>query len=156
MTTEDQKIEQFWDTPTHEEIIQISNAHVEALENGKEDSVWQQVGMQHIVLTTVGRRSGNEHKVALPIWRDANGHRLVVGSFAGADKEPDWLANLRDRTSNPKVRIQTQTGEYECAPEIIEGEERNLLWQQLCNDRAWYNDYQARTERLIPLIRFPE
>ena len=48
MTTENQKIEQFWETPTHEEIIQISHAHVQALENGKEDAVWQQVGMQHI------------------------------------------------------------------------------------------------------------
>ncbi len=156
MTTGNQKIEQFWETPTHEEIIQISHAHVQALENGKEDAVWQQVGMQHIVLATVGRRSGKEHKVALPVWRDTNGHRVVVGSFAGADKEPDWLANLRDTDSNPEVKIQTQTGEYISTPEILEGEERDSLWEQLCEDRAWYNDYQSRTQRVIPLIRFPE
>jgi deazaflavin-dependent oxidoreductase (nitroreductase family) len=81
---------------------------------------------------------------------------VVVGSFAGADKEPDWLANLRDEKANGEVKIRTQNSEYLSVPEILEGEERDRLWNQLCEDRAWYNDYQDRTERVIPLIRFPE
>ena len=156
MENENQRIEQFWDTPTHDQIVEISHAHVEALEASNEDNVWQQVGMHHIILTTIGRRSGKEHKCALPIWRDENGHRVVVGSFAGADKEPDWLANLRDQASNSEVKIRTQNSEYISTPEILEGLERDLLWNQLCEDRAWYNDYQERTERVIPLIRFSE
>ena len=156
MGNQNQKIEQFWETPTHSQIIDISHAHVEALEASDDDNVWQQVGMHHIILTTIGRRSGNEHKCALPVWCDTDGHRVVVGSFAGADKEPDWLANLRDKNSNGEVKIRTQNGVYNSVPEILEGEERDLLWHQLCDDRAWYNDYQKRTERIIPLIRFPE
>ncbi len=156
MENENQRIEQFWDTPTHDQIVEISHAHVEALEASNEDNVWQQVGMHHIILTTIGRRSGKEHKCALPIWRDEDGHRVVVGSFAGADKEPDWLANLRDQASNSEVKIRTQNSEYISTPEILEGLERDLLWNQLCEDRAWYNDYQERTERVIPLIRFSE
>ena len=156
MENENQRIEQFWDTPTHDQIVEISHAHVEALEASNEDNVWQQVGMHHIILTTIGRRSGKEHKCALPIWRDEDGHRIVVGSFAGADKEPDWLANLRDKASNSEVKIRTQNSEYISTPEILEGLERDLLWNQLCEDRAWYNDYQERTERVIPLIRFSE
>jgi|TARA_X000000368_G_scaffold113679_1_gene88698 deazaflavin-dependent oxidoreductase (nitroreductase family) len=156
MENENQRIEQFWDTPTHDQIVEISHAHVEALEASNEDNVWQQVGMHHIILTTIGRRSGKEHKCALPIWRDEDGHRVVVGSFAGADKEPDWLANLRDKASNSEVKIRTQNSEYISTPEILEGLERDLLWNQLCEDRAWYNDYQERTERVIPLIRFSE
>ena len=156
MENENQRIEQFWDTPTHDQIVEISHAHVEALEASNEDNVWQQVGMHHIILTTIGRRSGKEHKCALPIWRDEDGHRIVVGSFAGADKEPDWLANLRDKASNSEVKIRTQNSEYISTPEILEGLERDLLWNQLCEDRAWYNDYLERTERVIPLIRFSE
>ena len=110
MENENQKVEQFWDTPTHDQIVEISHAHVEALEASNDDNVWQQVGMHHIILTTIGRRSGKEHKCALPIWCDLDGHRVVVGSFAGADKEPDWLANLRDRDSNSEVKIRTQIG----------------------------------------------
>jgi deazaflavin-dependent oxidoreductase (nitroreductase family) len=156
MKNENQKVEQFWDTPTHSEIVEISHAHVESLEASEDDNVWQQVGMHHVILTTTGRRSGKEHKCALPVWRDADEHRVVVGSFAGADREPDWLANLRDTNSNSQVKIRTQKSEYLSVPEILEGEERDLLWGQLCEDRAWYNDYQKRTERVIPLIRFPE
>jgi deazaflavin-dependent oxidoreductase (nitroreductase family) len=156
MKNVNQKVEQFWDTPTHSEIVEISHAHVESLEASEEDNVWQQVGMHHVILTTTGRRSGKEHKCALPVWLDAEGHRVVVGSFAGADKEPDWLANLRDTNSNGRVKIRTQSSEYLSVPEILEGKERDLLWGQLCEDRAWYNDYQKRTERVIPLIRFPE
>ena len=111
MENENQRIEQFWDTPTHDQIVEISHAHVEALEGSNDDNVWQQVGMHHIILTTIGRRSGKEHKCALPIWRDEDGHRVVVGSFAGADKEPDWLANLRDKASNSEVKIRTQNSE---------------------------------------------
>ena len=48
------------------------------------DEVWVQAGMHHVTVQTVGRKSGNAHKIALPIWRDANGHRIVVASFAGA------------------------------------------------------------------------
>ena len=121
MENENQRIEQFWDTPTHDQIVEISHAHVEALEASNEDNVWQQVGMHHIILTTIGRRSGKEHKCALPIWRDEDGHRVVVGSFAGADKEPDWLANLRDKASNSEVKIRTQNSEYISTPEILEG-----------------------------------
>ena len=104
MENESQKVEQFWNTPTHDQIVEISHAHVEALEASDDDNVWQQVGMHHIILTTKGRRTGKEHKCALPIWRDADGHRVVVGSFVGADREPDWLANLRDKTANGEVK----------------------------------------------------
>ena len=132
MNEESQKIEQFWETPTHTQIVEISHAHVDALEASNDDSVWQQVGMHHIILTTTGRRSGNEHKCALPVWRDLDGHRVVVGSFAGADKGPDWLANLRDEKANGEVKIRTQNSEYLSVPEILEGEERDRLWNQLC------------------------
>ena len=145
-----QRIEKSWETPTQSQIIDISRAHVEMLETSNADDVWQPLGMHHVILTTTGRRSGRKHKCALPVWRDASGHRMIVGSFAGADKEPDWLANLRDAT---EVTVQTQSGEYVSVPEILEGEERDSLWSQLCEDRPWYNDYQELTERVFPLIR---
>ncbi len=97
---DDQRVEQFWETPSHDQIVEISRSHVVALEATEADDVWIQVGMHHVVLHTIGRRSGREHKCALPVWRDENGDRVVVGSFAGAEKEPDWVLNLRDRDAN--------------------------------------------------------
>jgi deazaflavin-dependent oxidoreductase (nitroreductase family) len=153
---EDQKVEQFWETPTHDQIVEISKAHVEALESSSDDAIWVQVGMHHVLLHTIGRISGREHKCALPVWRDADGHRIVVGSFAGATREPDWVANLRDRNANPMVRVLSQSGAFWSDHQFLEHEERETSWSKLCADRAWYDDYQAMTNREIPLIRLPE
>ena len=65
----DQYVDQVWDTPSHEEIVDLTKVHVEAMEMTNDDMVWVQAGMHHVLLTTVGRKSGNQHKVALPIWR---------------------------------------------------------------------------------------
>lgn len=153
--TSSQKVEQVWETPPADEIVQLTKAHVEAMETMTDDIVWVQAGMHHILLHTVGRKSGNVHKVALPTWNDPDGHRIVVGSFAGAKNHPSWFLNLRDR-KEPNLRIRVQAGEFYSNAEILEGEERQRTWDGLVADRDWYTNYQAKTDREIPLIRFPE
>ena len=155
MTTS-QKVEQAWETPSHDEIPKISKMHVQAMETMDVDDVWVQAGMHHVLLHTVGRKSGTVHKVALPTWRDPNGHRIVVASYAGATAHPSWYLNLRDREANPEVRCKVQHGEYWSVPEVLHGDDYTTTWALLCADRAWYNDYQARTSRRIPLVRLPE
>lgn len=155
MPTE-QYVAQEWDTPSIDEIPTISRAHVGYLESTDDESAWVIAGMHHVVLTTLGRRSGVEHKVALPFWRDPDGCRVVVASFAGAPHHPAWFHNLADRAANPTVRCRVRGGDYESVPEIVDGDEHGRLWELLVEDRAWYADYQARTERRIPLVRLPE
>ncbi len=153
----DQKVEQAWETPSHDEIPQISKMHVQAMESTDDDAVWVQAGMHHVLIRTIGRKSGNEHKIALPFWRDPDGVRVVVASFAGAEAHPAWFLNLRDRDANPEVLVRVQGGQFWSVPDILEqGEERDRLWALLLEDRAWYADYQTRTERTIPLVRLPE
>ncbi len=152
---ESQKVEQVWETPSADEIVELTKAHVGAMETMTDDIVWVQAGMHHILLQTVGRKSGNVHKVALPIWKDPDGHRIAVASFAGAKNHPSWFLNLRDRTE-PRLRIRVQDGEFWSDAEVLEGEERDRIWDLLVADRSWYTDYQAKTERQIPLVRFPE
>jgi deazaflavin-dependent oxidoreductase (nitroreductase family) len=154
--TQSQKVEQAWETPSLEEIPKITKMHVQALESMRGDEVWVQAGMHHVTVQTVGRKSGKVHKVALPIWRDANGHRIVVASFAGAKGHPSWYLNLRDREANPEVLCGAQAGEYWSVPEILHGDDYAETWAQLTADRAWYDDYQAKTDRRIPLVRLPE
>ncbi|MCU1461891.1 MAG: pip [Acidimicrobiales bacterium] len=153
--TESQKVEQLWETPPPDEIVAISRVHVEAMEQTDSDEVWRGAGMHHVVLHTIGRKSGKEHKVALPFWRDPEGHRIVAGSFAGAEHHPAWFINVRDR-KEPEVRCRVQGGQYWSVPEILDGDEYDRIWPLFTADRAWYNDYQAKTERRIPLIRLPE
>jgi deazaflavin-dependent oxidoreductase (nitroreductase family) len=156
MSESSQKVEQVWETPSADEIVSLTAAHVQAMETMDIDEVWQQAGMHHVLLRTVGRKSGSEHKVALPFWRDPNGHRIVVASFAGAVQDPSWFVNLADRDANPEVSVKVQGGEYWSVPEILEGDDYTATWALLVADRAWYTDYQAKTDRRIPLVRLPE
>ena len=154
--TQSQKVEQAWETPSHDEIPKISKMHVQALETMQSDEVWVQAGMHHVIVETVGRKSAKVHKVALPTWRDPDGHRIVVASFAGATSHPSWYLNICDRASNPEVRCTVQHGAYWSVPEVLHGDDYTRTWALLTADRAWYNDYQAKTTRRIPLVRLPE
>lgn len=153
----DQKVEQVWETPSHDDIPVISRGHVAAMESSDDDAVWNPGDMEHVVLRTVGRKSGAEHKVALPVWYDPEDRRVVVASYAGATAHPSWYLNLSDRTANPEVRCRVQGGrEFWSEPEVLDGDEYTRIWDLLVADRAWYVDYQAKTERRIPLVRLPE
>ena len=153
---EDQKVVQDWETPSLEEIPVISRHDVARLEATGDPAEWTRGGMAYVVLRTLGRRSGNETKAALPVWLDSNGHRIVVASFAGATNHPDWYLNLADRDRNPEVLCKVEGKTYWSTPEILDGDEHATAWAQLTADRAWYNDYQAKTARRIPLVRLPE
>jgi deazaflavin-dependent oxidoreductase (nitroreductase family) len=154
--TYSQKVEQVWESPSVEDIPVISRGHVQALESTEDDAVWVQAGMHHLVLRTVGRKTGREHKVALPFWRDPGGIPVVVASYAGAPYHPAWYLNLADRRANPQVHVRSQNGAYWSVPDILEGEEYDRVWALLTADRAWYTDYQAKTARRIPLVRLSE
>lgn len=139
--------------PSRDEIPGISRQHVEAMESSDSDDVWVIAGMNHVVLHTVGRKSGQEHKVALPYWADTDGHRVVVASFAGAPQHPAWYLNLSDRTANPKVFVRVQGDAFWADAEILDGDDYTRTWAGLTADRDYYNDYQTRTDRRIPLVR---
>jgi deazaflavin-dependent oxidoreductase (nitroreductase family) len=142
--------------PPRDKIPAISRMNVAAMETMSDDSVWIGAGMHHVILVTIGRKSGNEHKVALPFWRDPGGRRIVVGSFAGAPAHPSWYLNLTDRTANPEVLVRTQDHAFWADAEILEGAEYDRIWAALTTDRPFYADYSTRTERKIPLVRLVE
>ena len=142
--------------PPRDQIPGISALHVSAMESSDADEVWIAAGMNHVVLYTTGRRTGAKHKVALPFWRDAEGHRIVVASFAGARNHPAWYFNLADREANPEVLVRVQGAQYWTEPQILEGDDYQQTWNALATDRPFYNDYRTRTDRQIPLVRLAE
>lgn len=154
MPTE-QLVEKTWDDLPLEEIERISNLQVNDMMTNPYSWGWETMGMHNIVLLTTGRKSGNEHAAALPIWRDQNGDRIVVASFQGAENHPAWYLNLRDR-GRGMVLFLSQDGLPPTDPEILMGDEYDRIWSQLVEDRAWYADYQLSTDRQIPLVRLPE
>ncbi len=152
----EQRVEQTWETPSFEEIPMITKQHVEAMERSDRDSVWIRGGMHHVLVRTIGRRTGREHKVALPFWIDSGGQRIVAASFAGSTRYPAWYLNLADRGANPMVLCRLQGRSYWSDQEIVPEPTYTILWNALCEDRAWYRDYERLAHRPIPLVRLPE
>jgi F420H(2)-dependent quinone reductase len=152
---EDQR-NQPYDEPPREQIPAISRAHVAAMEATEADVVWVAAGMHHLVLRTIGRRSGKEHKVALPFWRDPSGVHVVVASFAGSPSHPAWYRNVADRAVNPLVHVRLQHGAFWAEPEILDGSDYERTWALLVSDRPFYDGYRSRTRRRLPLVRLVE
>lgn len=151
-----QRVEQSWQTPSPEGIVAISRKQVAMMETSDADDTWIWAGMHHLLLRTIGRKSGNEHKVALPFWRDPDGHRVVVASFGGGPKDPAWYLNLSDRAANPEVLVRVQGGQFWAEPQVLDGDDYARTWEGLLADRPWYADYQEQTDRRIPLVRLVE
>lgn len=142
--------------PPRDEIPGISRQHVAAMETSDADEVWVVAGMRHVLLRTIGRKSGHEHKVALPYWLDGDGRRVVVASFAGAPQHPSWYLNLTDRTANPELLVLDQGYRFWADGQVLNGSEYDDTWAGLIADRAYYANYQTRTDRTIPLVRLVE
>lgn len=101
-----------------------------------------------VALTTTGRKSGKPHEVLLNGFADGD-RLIVVGSYAGRDLDPDWVANLRT-TPKVGVRVGSRSGQY--LAHEVDGSERERLWELVTDGYPPYATYQQRTERLIPLF----
>ncbi|MFE3192538.1 nitroreductase/quinone reductase family protein [Nocardia sp. NPDC059240] len=155
MSLTDQRNNPFTE-PERAKLIELGRKHVMGMEFTDMEEVWISSGMEHLLLQTVGRRSGKTHKVALPFWVDEAGHRIVVASFIGAPQHPAWYWNLTDTGANAEVRVKVRSASFRAQPEIIEEPEYERLWAALTTDRPFYQEYQSRTERRIPLVRLRE
>ena len=76
--------------------------------------------------------------------------------MGGGPRNPAWFHNLSDTTSNPEVRVRDKRNVFWARAEVLEGEERAAVWKELTADRPFYDKYQERTERTIPLVRLHE
>jgi deazaflavin-dependent oxidoreductase (nitroreductase family) len=113
---------------------------------GVEGFEWQ--GAKTIVLSTHGRKSGAVRRS--PLIRVADGDRyLVVASMGGAPKNPQWYLNI---LSDPAVTIQDRDQVHELRARVATPEEKAELWPLAVAAWPAYDDYQAKTERDIPLV----
>ena len=101
------------------------------------------------LLTTIGRKT-REKRVA-PLIYLSDGPRIVlVASQGGMPKHPVWYLNLE---ANPDVSFETrEAGNRSYRARRASAEEKSALWPRLCVVYPDYADYQARTERDIPVV----
>lgn len=74
---------------------------------------------------------------------------LIVGSYAGAPKDPAWVHNLR---ADPKVRIELGTDAYDATARELPDAERDAAYPKITAVAPVFAEYQSKTTRAIPLF----
>ena len=101
-----------------------------------------------LLLNHKGRRSGTIRTT--PLLYLAAGERLVVvASYGGAPRHPDWYLNLE---THPDVEVQTGKTHRSVRARTATPEERDRYWPQVVAMYHSYESYQRKTEREIPLV----
>jgi deazaflavin-dependent oxidoreductase (nitroreductase family) len=105
-------------------------------------------GMPVIILTSKGARTGKLRKT--PLMRvEHDGRYAAVASLGGAPRHPVWYHNL---VAEPRVELQDGPARQDMVAREVEGQERDEWWERSVAAYPDYADYQAKTERRIPVF----
>jgi deazaflavin-dependent oxidoreductase (nitroreductase family) len=124
---------------------------VEAYERsgGTEANTLRDTGIPIIIVTMRGAASGAIRKIAL-MRVEHGGEYALVASMGGAPKNPVWYRNL---SADPEhVLVQDGPEPFPVTVRELEGDERQLWWDRAVSVFSNYADYQAKTERRIPVL----
>ncbi len=96
----------------------------------------------------IGRKSGQARTTPLIYIRDGDAV-VVVASKGGAPSHPAWWLNLR---ANPDASVQIDAEKWAVHARQADDAERARLWPLM--NEVWpdYDDYQAKTDRRIPVV----
>jgi len=108
-------------------------------------------GMDVLVLTTVGAKTGQRRETLLGSFPDGDGAWLVVASAAGAAKNPAWYHNLAAHPDQAEVEAGGRKVKVTAAQ--LTGADREAAWQRITAAQPRYAGYQTKTDRDIPIIR---
>jgi deazaflavin-dependent oxidoreductase (nitroreductase family) len=114
--------------------------------DGEEGHEWR--GTTALLLTTTGRRSGEQR--TLPLIYQQDGDRYVIVASKGGSKDhPGWYYNL---VEDPDVEVQVLGDRFKARASTAEGEERERLWKLMTAAWPAYDEYQTKTDRQIPVV----
>lgn len=105
-------------------------------------------GSTLVLLHTVGAKSGQPRLSPLA-YLEIDGKALVVGSYAGAPKDPAWVHNLR---ADPNARIEIGADAYDVTARELPADERDATYPKIIEKAPVFAEYQAKTSRAIPLF----
>jgi deazaflavin-dependent oxidoreductase (nitroreductase family) len=138
-----EKQNEVFDSPTGWVARHIRN-YVES--DGREGHTWR--GVPTLLITTRGRKSGQLRRTALIYGRDGDNY-IVVASRGGHPRHPAWYLNL---VETPEVEVQVGAEKFPALARTATAEEKASLWQLMASIWPSYNDYQAKTDREIPVV----
>lgn len=142
----EQKSDSGTDNP--EDILGFMRDHIQRYlaTNGEDGHMMN--GFPCLVLTTRGKKSGEQRQAAVIYGRDGDNH-IVIASKGGSDVPPSWFINLE---ANPDAEIQVKEKQLPVVMRIAQGEERERLWRTMVGIFPAYAEYQQKTARVLPVV----
>jgi deazaflavin-dependent oxidoreductase (nitroreductase family) len=105
-------------------------------------------GAPVLLLTTIGRKSGEPKTAPLLYLKDGDDY-VIVASKGGMSHNPLWFKNLE---ANPNVEVEVGKRKVAMIARRANAAEKERLWPPLVEMYSSYADYQARTTREIPVV----
>lgn len=133
-------------TDSDDNLFGAEHVRVYRETGGRHGYNWR--GTTILLLTTTGRKSGQEHTTPL-IHRTDGDRWVIVASKGGAPANPGWYENL---VADPDITIQVKDEVIPVQASTAEGAERERLWSLMTEVWPDYDSYQTRTEREIPVV----
>ncbi len=114
---------------------------------GEVGHIWRE-GSTVLLLTTIGRRSGEQRTTPLIYAQDGDRY-AIVASKGGAPEHPGWYRNLE---KTPEVELQVRDEVFPAHARTASGEERERLWLEANVVWPHYDEYARKTDREIPVV----
>jgi deazaflavin-dependent oxidoreductase (nitroreductase family) len=105
-------------------------------------------GVPILLLHSVGARSGAQRINPLAYQALDRGY-AIFASFAGAPKNPAWYYNL---VAQPNATVEVGTRTETVTARVVEGAERERIWERQKAELPVFAGYEEKTERTIPVV----
>jgi deazaflavin-dependent oxidoreductase (nitroreductase family) len=105
-------------------------------------------GLPTLLLTTIGRKSGEKRTVAL-VFLQHGENMVIVASLAGYDQNPAWYLNI---SANPKCWVQLDRRKMTAVARNAAQDERKALWPKLTALLPLWDLFQKQTDRPFPIV----
>jgi deazaflavin-dependent oxidoreductase (nitroreductase family) len=128
-------------TRAHAELIRLSGGRIRR-------SFLFTGGLPLLVITTVGRKTGQERSTPLGYVRHGQAF-AVIASNAGSNRVPAWWLNLQ---SDPHAEILVDRTTHNVIARPATPSEDDTLWAQFARLNPGYDEYRQLTARRIPVI----
>lgn len=105
-------------------------------------------GLPTLLLTTMGRKSGEKRTTPLVFMQDGP-RAVVVGSLAGYDTHPGWYLNV---VANPNCWVQLDRNRSTAVAREATEAERKELWPRLITVFPPWGYFQQQTDRPFGIV----
>lgn len=109
------------------------------------------MGLDALVLTTVGRKSGEKRHTPVAWFADSDNSWLIVASANGAAKNPSWYYNLAAHPDQAEIHLAGRS--IPVSAEQLHGADRESAWRQIIKTSPRFAKYTEKTDRSMPVIR---